>query len=327
MALIKIAEHTPEWHALRLKHVGGSEIASLFHQQANWGNSEYTLFCVKSGKIPAPPVDDSPGSRVWVGIRKEPTIAAMGAEIHGWKISKGLYAKDDTISGMGASLDYVIDEPGPEEVKLGFEGPGVLQVKNVDGQVYRESWTSDEPPFHILLQLQHEIACSGFTWGVILPEVRGSEYPAFRYSARPKMIALIRERVSAFWQRVRDNKPPLVDGTDSTAAALAAMFPLRAGDEELDLSTDNEIADICVGILTSKADLKGAEKMVTEYENRLKEKMRTYRRARCNGYSIKGIYTPANPGTRAGDLPADKIVGARKESIWFRVNELMGAMA
>lgn len=322
MTILYIPEHSPEWHAVRLKNCGGSETAALFGVQEDYAQSEYTLHLVKSGRIPAPPVDNSPGSRIWVGTRKEPFIAETGAELYGWKIEKGYYTLDDTTPGMAASIDYLITEPGPEEIKLGFRGRGVLQIKNVDGRIFRDKWTGDEPPFPILLQLQHEIACSGLTWGVILAEVGGNEYPAFRYAARDKTITLIRERVAHFWQRVREGKLPLVDGTNSTADALAALYPTLVGDLPVDLTTNNEASEICAGFLVAQADAKGAEANLQNWKNRLRDLMGSHKRAVCNGFAINGVFTPANEGAAAGDLPPDQIIGARKASAYFKVREL-----
>lgn len=327
MALLQIAEHSPEWHAVRLKNIGGSEIAGLFGIQEEYQQSAYTLHMVKSGRIPSPPVDSSMGSRIWFGTQLEPIIAEMAAEIHGWKITKGGYCTDEWVKGMACSLDYLITEPGPEERKLGFEGPGVLQIKNVDMIQHNRKWVGDEPPFSILLQLQHEIACSGCTWGVIAGLVGGNDLPAYRYAARHKTIETIRQYVGDFWQRVAERKPPHVDGKNSTADALRALFPEIVGELPVDLSADNEIAEICAGLVVATADRKGAEENETAYKNRLDEKMAGRKKAFCNGFSIGGVFTKENPGTRAGDLPKDQIIGARKASYWFRVKELLGAMA
>lgn len=326
MALLKVTEHTPEWHALRLKNIGGSEIAGLFGVQEEYQQSAYTLHMVKSGRIPAPPVDSSPGSRIWFGTQMEPKIAEMAAELYGWEIEKGGYCLDDQVPGMACSLDYTIVRPGPEELKLGFTGRGVLQIKNLAAMIHKQKWVGDEPPFSILLQLQQEVACSGCTWGVIAGLVGGNELPSYRYAARHKTIDLIRQRVTEFWQRVADGKPPHVDGTNSTAEALHALFPEVAGELPVDLTTDNEIAEICAGLLVATADVKGAKANEQSYKNRLDEKMAGRKKAICNGYTIGGVFTPANKGVRAGDLPADQIIGARKASYWWKVKELMGAM-
>lgn len=322
MILTDIIEHSPEWHRIRLENIGGSEIGALFNVQEDYAQSAFTLHMVKSGRIPAPPVDNSPGSRIWVGTEKEPFIAAIGAKLHGWSIEKGGYCLDDTTPGMACSLDYLITEPGPEELKRGFTGPGVLQIKNVDGRIFRDKWTDEEPPFPILLQLQHEIACSGLTWGAVLAEVGGNEYPAYRYAARDKTITAIRQRVTEFWQRVREGKPPQVDGTNSTAEALAAMYPTLAGDLPVDLTTNNEASEICAGFLVAQADADGAAANLQNWKNRLRELMGSHKRALCNGFRIDGVFKAANEGAAAGDLPPDQIIGARKASAYFKVREI-----
>lgn len=325
MTIIQVEEHSEAWHQIRSKHIGGSEISGLWGVQAGWGMSAFTLHMVKSGRIPAPPVDSGPGSRIWFGIKKEPLIASMAAELYGWALQKGSYNIDDTTPGMGASIDYIITEPGPEEVKLGFSGPGVLQIKNSDAIEFRRSWTEDEPPFSILLQLQHEIACSGLSWGVIVPEVGGNSLPAFRYAARERTITMIREKVTEFWQRVRDHKPPHVDGSDSTADALAALYAGVPEDLVIDLTTNNEAAEICAGVIVASADRKGAEKNEQVWKNRLAELMAGRKRAICTGYAINGVFVADNPGERAGDLDPDKIIGKRAGSKRWTVKELVGA--
>jgi predicted phage-related endonuclease len=322
MILSDVIEHSPEWHAVRLRNVGGSEIAGLFSVQADYAQSAFTMFMVKSGRIPAPPVDDAPGSRIWFGTRLEPAIAAMAAELHGWNLVKGGYCLSDTTPGQACSLDYIITEPGPEEIKLGFKGPGVLQLKNIDMIQHKQKWTEDEPPFPVLLQLQHEIDCANCTWGAIVGMVGGNQLPAYRYAARERTIMLIRERVTEFWGRVHAGKPPMVDGSESTEEALAALYPTLMEDLPVDLSTDNEMPEICAGLIVATADRKGAEANEQAYKSRLREKMAGRKRAICNGYALNGVFTPANPGTRAGDFDPDKIIGERKEVLWWKVKEL-----
>jgi len=317
-----IAEHSESWHAIRLRNIGGSEIAGLFNVQADYAQSAYTLHMVKSGRIPAPPVDDAPGSRIWFGTRLEATIGTMAAELHGWRIEKGGYCVDDTTSGMACSLDYLITEPGPEERKLGFTGPGVLQLKNVDWLQHKRKWTDDEPPFPILLQLQHEIACANCTWGAIVGLVGGNDLPVYRYTRRERTVALIREAVTAFWQRIRDGKPPPVDGSDSTADALAALYPAIAEDVPLDLTTNNEASEICAGFLVATADRKGAEKAEQAWKNRLAELMAGRKHAVCNGYVINGVFIADNPGRPA---EPGEIIGKRAGSKRWTVKELVRA--
>lgn len=217
---------TDAWHARRLSAIGASEIASLFGLQSDFAMSAFTLHQVKSGLIPPPPVDQSPGTRVWRGKRLEPVLADMAAEQFGWQIRyPGPFAVDDKCEGMTSSLDAVIEAPAPDEEKLGFVGPGCLEIKHSQHRAFKQSWTNNEPPYQVILQSQHQLACSGLSWGVVVVDVGETGLIAYRYRARERTARLIRDAVAKFWEGVRDGVPPDPDGTESTAQALKALFP------------------------------------------------------------------------------------------------------
>lgn len=316
-----IKPDTPEWHAIRAKNIGGSEAPGLWGKQAAWGMSAYTLWAVKSGLMQPPPVDDGPNTIIWAGKRLEPVIGTMAAEINQWAIQPGPYVTDDLCPGAAASLDFIIKEPGPEEIELGWTGPGVLQTKNCHLISHARDWTAGEPPFHVLLQLQHEIGCSGFSWGAISGLVGGTEIKTYRYAAWPGLIEENRHRVTDLWQHVRDRKPPHTDDSESTAKTLEVLYPPKPDKNPIDLTSDNELPEICAAVIVAKADVEAAERNLAAYENRLAEKMQGARHAFAQGYRISGTYNPGTAGKRAGDLPPDKVVGAKKPFLWWRVRE------
>jgi len=311
MTMLQIAENTPEWHAIRLKHIGGSEIAGLFGVQPEFGQSRFTLYQVKSGRIPAPPVDDSPGSRAWFGRRMEPTIATLAAELYGWDIEKGGYCIANDTPGMACSLDYIITRPGSEEERLGFAGPGVMQVKNSDWLAHKRGWTGNEPPLWILLQLQHEIACAGFRWGLVACLVGNNELPAYRYAARPRIADAICQKVREFWADVQARRTPITDGTDSTAEALRAMFPSLPDEVPVDLRSHKRIEEVCVAYLIAQANLASSKRHFQAAKNDLEAILEGHTVAECEGFGISVAVTkeraprPARlgetiPGKRAG---------------------------
>lgn len=293
MPFLEITEGTPEWHDIRRKHIGGSEVAGLFGVQPDFAMSHFTLHQVKAGRIPPPPVEDGPGSRVWFGHKLEPAIARLAAEMYGWEVEKGGYAIDATVPGMGCSLDYVIKEPGAEETRLGFHGPGVLQLKNSDWLAHRKEWTAKEPPLWILLQLQHEIACSQYGWGCIVCLVGGNELPCYRYAARPRIADAIRDKVRDFWADVRRGRFPSIDKTNSTAEALRATFPSVQDEQPLDMRGDTKFADICGGLLVAQADLASAIENYQGLRNELEAMLEGHTFAECEGFRVRVAVTPA----------------------------------
>ncbi|WP_336985005.1 YqaJ viral recombinase family protein [Asaia sp. HN128] len=298
-----------EWHALRARHVGGSEIAALFDAQPDYALGLHGLWLVKSGRAPAPEVDN-PRTR-W-GNRLEEAIAYGCAEQEGWKIRKGGHFTDLSCRGLGATLDFVIE--GGEE---GRSTPGALEIKNVDYRVHKQSWVDGEPPLHILLQLQHQLACSGFTWGAVGELIGGNDLRIYRYEARTKLIAKIRQKVAAFWKSIDEGNEPPVDNSTQTGAILRAMnSPVR--DEIADMEGDNELPEICSGLLHAAAKRKEIEREEQGFKNRLIEKLGTAKKARSQGFFISTVVTPEKAPRAA--LPGEMIPG-RKEARRYEIKE------
>ena len=309
MTILRIPEDSPEWHAIRLRHIGGSEIAALFGLQEDFAQSAFTLHMVKSGRIPAPPVDDAPGTRIWYGKRKEATIAALAAELFGWDIEKGWYHSDDVTPGMGCSLDYVIKEPGREETRLGFHGPGVLQIKNVDWLEHKRKWTGGGPPFSIMLQVQQEMACSGMSWGVVACEIGGNDIRPYRFPASDKITGSIREKIAGFWQGVEDEQVPQIDGTDSTAAALYALYPSTPTPVPLDMRGNPRFAEVALELLVERAAVKAAAEREQAAKNELESLLQGATLAETDGVRVSVTVVAEQP--------------ARKGSRRIRVSEII----
>lgn len=286
MSIKAIDENTPEWHEIRKRHVGGSEIAALFGLQSEYQMSEFTLHAVKSGRIPALDIEDGPGSRIWFGRRLEAPIAHMLADIHGWKISKGGYAVDDQTEGMGCSVDYMIDEPGDEEVALGFSGPGVLQIKNVDWLVHRRSWVAQEPPPSVLLQLQHEIACTGMQWGAVGCMIGGNETAVYRYARRPRLAETIRERVRRFWDDVRNGTWPTIDPSNSTSDAIRELFPTRETPHPIDMTGHPDFEAICQQYAIAAGNRRASEAAVRMARSELEAILQGATAAVSDGWAV-----------------------------------------
>lgn len=270
-----VVHGSPEWHEFRARNIGSSEVAGLFGVQAGFAASAFTLHQVKSGLIEPLPVDDRPGTRVWRGKRLEPVIASMAAEQFGWRIRyPGPYALDDECEGMAASLDGWIEEPGEEEKRLGFTGPGNLEVKEASWLAHKRDWSANEPPFQIVLQNQQGCACSGARWGVVVVDVGEIGLLPYRYAARPQTAALIRREIAAFWSRVREGRSPDPDATSSTAAALKVMFPSQVDSPTLDLLEDDQADVTAAAFLIAGANRAESERVYVGQRSMLMWKLR-----------------------------------------------------
>lgn len=284
------------WHAARAKVVGASEVAALFGVSPHI--SHWSLWQIKAGRVAAP--DISGDQRVRWGHLVEPVVAqAVAEERPDWTILPGGHRISSRIPGMGATLDR----------EIGGARPGVLEIKNVDWLVRKRDW-GDEPPPHILLQLQHQLAVTGREWGAVAALVGGNELRIWEYQARPKVIAEIERRVRAFWQSIRENRPPPVDGSASTSETLAALYP-DARTPMLDLRADNELPEACAGFLRAREARQAAEREERHYANIIKAKVGAAEAAMVSGYTVRATAVAELPDRTIGPDDLGKTIKGR----------------
>lgn len=291
---------TAAWHAARAKVVGASEVAALF--DASPYVSRFALWQVKAGRVPAPEVTHE---RAAWGLRLEDAIAHAAAEREGWSIMRGVHRVHPRVPGMGATLDFIVTESP--------DGPGALEVKNVDWLQHKRGWVDEEPPPHILLQLQAQLAVTGFQWGCVAALVGGNDLRLYRYDARPKLIAEIERRVAAFWQSIRENRPPPVDGSDSTADALRALYP-ETRDVMLDLRESNRAPEVCAALLDVTERRRAAQEEEAALKAELLAMLGDARAAMVFGYSVRVAVTPATPDRVITPEMVGQVIKGRAEA-------------
>jgi len=257
-----------EWLAMRKNYIGASEIAALLGFQADFQLSPLALYLVKRGEIEAPEIG---GERIEWGNDFEDAICKAACRREGWELQPAMFAVDDSTPGMSASLDRVI-RPSEKDIAAGFVGPGTLEAMNVDFLQFREKWLDDEPPPHILIQLQDQLACSGFLWGAVTACVGGNEYYVRRYLRHEGIIAEIRAAGTRFWDAVRAGELPEADGYEATTKALRAKYP-SLQQRTIDLSGDNELPGLCVRQKELAAQRKAIETEEERIKNTLRKKM------------------------------------------------------
>lgn len=291
MTLHPIPSDRAEWLALRDKHLGASEVAALFQAQPDYMPGVFALWMHKAGRVPLPPVD---AERTKWGLLLEDAIAAGAAEREGWDVRPGRYASHE--SGLGATLDRIIAAPSADDYAAGYVGPGALELKNVDWlQTRRGRAWEGEPPLHVLLQLQAQLAATGFAWGAIAWLVGGNDLRVLRYRARPAVQAEIVRRTAAFWQSIREGNPPAPDGSDATYAALLALREEPQDDEPTDLRGDNEAEIAAADYLRGAAMEKEGKALREAARNVLLGKIGAHRWAKLNGATVSVAFTPEKP--------------------------------
>lgn len=261
-----------EWLDLRHKYVGSTEVSALFG--ASPYVTAYELFHVKRTDKPT---ELEMSERMEWGLRLEEAIARSIADVYGVKVRK-LNAYAATESGMGASFDYEIigikeEVEVEDKVLQGMYrdlGPGILEIKNVDYWVYKNSWVTDdkklEAPAHIEIQVQAQLHTIERSWAAIGVLVGGNTLKMLIRERDPAVGERLEKAVQTFWRRVRSNKPPEIQ-LPQDAELISHIYNFAEPGKVLDAQSESEAA---VEIERLVKEYDDASAFVKAHENRKK---------------------------------------------------------
>lgn len=232
---IKIVDQQ-QWLTQRMRDITSTEISALYGLSPYI--TEFELFHQKrDGKV----VRIEPNERMTWGTRLESTIAHGAAEDQGWEIEHmNVYMRDPEIC-MGSSFDFMI--------KTSPKGPGLLEIKNVDGLQYSRNWIDDgegniEAPQHIELQLQHQLEVADLEWGAIVALVGGNELKVV-YRNRDRAIGQdLRNRISTFWKRIESDLAPKPDYEKDAEYIIKRLHNKAEDDLVADVTADQHIESL-----------------------------------------------------------------------------------
>lgn len=191
------------WLKAKSVDITSTESASLF----GYGReTAFELACRKDGKTDS---KFRPNERTEIGKEIEHAIAQRAARLFGVKIRhKNEYMRIHS-ARMGASFDYevvgisdaIIDD-NRLRIAFGSMGSGLLEVKNVDGLVFRNEWEigeNPEAPPHIEIQLQHQLEVCEYNWGVIVAFVGGNRIEIVLRLRDRAVGESLRLKIVEFW--------------------------------------------------------------------------------------------------------------------------------
>jgi len=187
------------WLDARKQDVTSTESAALFSMSPYI--THFDLWHRKhSGVVPEFKSND----RMNWGNRLEAAIAYGIAEEQGWKVAPLKEYMRDPDARMGSSFDFVITSLGE---------PAHLEIKNVDYLAFRDGWLEHEDgtieaPEHIEMQVQHQMAVSGFRQSFIGAFIGGNRGVVIERQRDEDVIAAIRAKVAAFWKTVDAGQEP-----------------------------------------------------------------------------------------------------------------------
>lgn len=138
---------------------------------------------------------------------------------------------------------------------------------------FNNLWTEDNFPDMYMLQVQHYLAVTGYDkayLAVLILNKRKFQY--YTIEKDKELINLIIENEKDFWyNHVKENIPPEVDGSKASSKLLKKMYPEAEENKKINLKKDD------INLIDKRNEFYEIEKKYKkkrkEYENKLKNKL------------------------------------------------------
>lgn len=255
-----------DWLAARKLDITSTEAAALFGAGV-YVKTPYELYHLKAGTVTPPEFEGNERTR-W-GNRLEDAIARGIAEDLGLIVEPfKVYMRIPELR-MGSSFDFqivgIVEGHEDNEARRMFieHGPGIMEVKNVDGLQFKRTWLDDgetvEAPVHIEFQTQHQLEVANLNWAIIAPLVGGNTPRPIIRVRDTDVGEAIKAKVRDIWQRINAGAEPAPDFTKD-GATIAQVYRDNDG-SAVDMSDNNRLAVLCRSYKAAAADEKAAKEM------------------------------------------------------------------
>ncbi len=217
---------SPEWHALRSRGLGGSEIAAVVGLSPF--ASRFAVWHRKRGNLPEESADDG---MAW-GTRLEPLICDYFAELHPefWVMETGTYCHRDRRWQL-ANVDRLLY---PTEGVTSKTTPlGLLEVKTAhqyDAWEWGDYGSDQVPPYYRCQTLWY-LDVLGLPVAHLAVLIGGSDYREYVIEYAADEAQWLREEGEKFWAEVEQNIVPPIDAHDATYRAVRELHPDINGED------------------------------------------------------------------------------------------------
>ena len=204
-----------EWLLLRKElGVGGSEAGSVVG--LNPYKSAYTLFMEKTGKVP----EFEGNLTTEVGSYLEEFVAKLFEKETGKKLRRKnrILVNTRYPFAFGDVDRIVVGENSVVEIKTTNSLPAMRKFKKGE---YPEQW---------YCQMTHYLAVGGFDKAYLAVLIGCREFKVFELERDEEEIEALMYAEEKFWENVKSNTPPMVDGTESTTKTLGTVFSTSNSD-------------------------------------------------------------------------------------------------
>lgn len=255
-----------EWVNRRKHSIGGSDAAAVIG--LNTYVSQYALWAEKTGKTPG----FEGNLATEVGTFLEEFVAKKFEKETGKRVKRrNAFIYNSKYPWAHANVDRVI---------VGEDA--LLEIKTCDS-LSMKKFKNGEYPAHYYAQMVHYLAITEKSRCYLAVLIGNKQFKWFTVERDEAEISALMMAEENFWGMVQNGLPPEIDGMDSTADALNAVFPVSEPGTEIDLTgctADLAIMDECA------QQIKALEEKKAAAQARIMETMGTAERGGYAGYSV-----------------------------------------
>jgi putative phage-type endonuclease len=243
-----------EWLDLRKKGIGGSD-ASVICGVNRW-KSPVELWMEKTNKLPY----QEAGEAAYWGTQLESLVRDEFTKRTGIEVieAKQLLQSED-YPFMLANLDGICVHPN--------FGKCVFEAKT--SSAYREQEWREAIPDEYVLQVQHYLSVTGYK-GCYVAVLIGCNSFRWKFVERDEeLIEMLIQLEAEFWDCVRSDVPPPLDGSEASAKFLSQRFPDSVPETKIELPEN--AAELIRQYDEACEQLERIEEQKQEAENLLKQ--------------------------------------------------------
>lgn len=261
---VKTANHE-EWLKLRSQYIGGSDAAAVVGLNAY--TSPYSLWAEKTGKVPG----FAGNLATEVGTYLEEFVAQKFAQETGKKVRKC------NLSFLNSEYPFAIANIDREIVG---EDAG-LEIKTTDS-LNLKKFKGGEYPANYYCQMVHYLAVTGKQRWYLAVLIGNKEFKWFVLDRDEAEVAALMGAEADFWELVKKEIPPAVDGSKATSEALNAVYA-NGDDTVVDLSSFGMDMRRYMAL---KQQAKELDTQAEDIANHIKATMGEAGRGECADYKI-----------------------------------------
>ena len=253
------------WLEHRRKSIGGSDASAIIGMNSYC--SAYTVWADKLGKIP--PKEDNEAMRL--GRDLEDYVAKRFTEETGKKVRReNNILVNPKYPFAHANVDrMIIGEDAGFEAKT----TTVLNLKKFKNGEYPENY---------YVQCVHYLAVTGCKRWYLGVLILGVGFKWFVIERDEAEIEALMKSEADFWEYVKSQTPPMVDGSDSTSDTLRTIYPESNGETVSLMAFETDLQQY----MTYSSLLDDVKKQREEVANRIKSYMGEASKGETTKYKV-----------------------------------------